>query len=101
MYLGKIVEQNATDAIFGGQANHPYTLSLLSAMPTVVKELRRDRIILEGSVPDAANPPSGCRFHPRCPMVMPICLEAEPAIESSGAGHPVACFYVNPIKENM
>jgi oligopeptide transport system ATP-binding protein len=100
MYLGKIVEQNTSEAIFEGQAHHPYTQALLSAMPSVVKELRREQIILEGSVPDAANPPKGCNFHPRCPVAMPICSKAEPALDNSGAGHPVACFVVNPIEKS-
>jgi oligopeptide/dipeptide ABC transporter ATP-binding protein len=100
MYLGKIVEQNTPDAIFEGQAHHPYTQALISAMPTVVKEYRREQIILEGSVPDAANPPPGCNFHPRCPVAMPICSQMEPSLDKSGTAHPVACFYVNPIEEN-
>lgn len=100
MYLGKIVEQNTPDAIFEGFAHHPYTQALISAMPTVVKEYRREQIILEGSVPDAANPPSGCNFHPRCPVAMPVCSRVEPSLVESKDGHPVACFYVNPIKES-
>jgi oligopeptide/dipeptide ABC transporter ATP-binding protein len=101
MYLGKIVEQNSSEAIFKGQAHHPYTRALLSSMPTVVKELRREQIILEGTVPDAANPPQGCDFHPRCPYVMPICSRVEPDLNDSGTGNPVACFYVNPIDEEI
>ncbi|MFC2053559.1 ABC transporter ATP-binding protein [Chloroflexota bacterium] len=100
MYLGKIVEQNTSESIFEGQAHHPYTQALLSAMPSVVKELRREQIILEGSVPDAANPPNGCNFHPRCPVAMPICSKVEPVLDNSGAGHPVACFVVNPIEKS-
>ena len=100
MYLGKIVEENTSEAIFEGQAHHPYTQALLSAMPTVVKELRHEQIILEGSVPDAANPPKGCNFHPRCPVAMPICSQVEPSLDKSGAGHPVACFIVNPIEKS-
>ena len=100
MYLGKIVELNTSEAIFQGQAHHPYTQALLSAMPTVVKELRREQIILEGSVPDAANPPNGCNFHPRCPVAMPICSQVEPSLDKSGTGNPVACFIVNPIEKS-
>jgi len=100
MYLGKIVEENTSKAIFEGQAHHPYTQALLSAMPTVVKELRHEQIILEGSVPDAANPPKGCKFHPRCPVAMPICSQVEPSLDRSGAGHPVACFIVNSIEKS-
>ncbi len=95
MYLGKVVELNDSQAIFDGRAQHPYTKALLSAMPTVTKELRQERIILEGNVPNAADPPPGCNFHPRCPVAIPLCNQVEPKLESSGAGHPVACHLVN------
>jgi oligopeptide/dipeptide ABC transporter ATP-binding protein len=95
MYLGKVVELNHAQAIFDGRARHPYTQALLSAMPTVTKEYRKERIILEGNVPNAADPPSGCHFHPRCPVALPICSQVEPKLDDSGAGHPVACHLVN------
>jgi len=101
MYLGKIVEQNTSEAIFKGKAHHPYTQALLSAMPSVVKEFRPEQIILEGSVPDATDPPKGCNFHPRCPVAMPICSQREPPLNNSGVGHPVACFVVNPIEKGI
>jgi oligopeptide/dipeptide ABC transporter ATP-binding protein len=95
MYLGQVVELNDAKAIFDGRAQHPYTQALLSAMPTVAKEHRQDRIILEGNVPNAADPPPGCNFHPRCPVAIPICSQVEPELDHTVAGHPVACHLVN------
>ena len=95
MYLGKIVELNDAEAIFDGRAKHPYTRALLSAMPTVAKEHRQERIILQGNVPNAADPPSGCNFHPRCPVAIAQCSQVEPLLDDSVAGHPVACHLVN------
>jgi oligopeptide/dipeptide ABC transporter ATP-binding protein len=95
MYLGKVVELNDAQAIFDGRARHPYSQALLSAMPTVAKEHRQQRIILEGSVPNAADPPPGCNFHPRCPVALPICSQVEPQLDDSAVGHPVACHLVN------
>jgi oligopeptide/dipeptide ABC transporter ATP-binding protein len=89
MYLGKVVELNDAKTIFSGEAQHPYTQALLSAMPTVAKERRREQIILQGSVPNAANPPSGCAFHPRCPVAQPICSQTEPSLKDSVACHLV------------
>jgi oligopeptide/dipeptide ABC transporter ATP-binding protein len=90
MYLGKIVELSTTEAIFHA-AQHPYTQALLSAAPSLDPEFRRERIILQGGVPDPANPPAGCSFHPRCPMAMGICSQTEPAFVDIGNGHMVAC----------
>ncbi len=99
MYLGKVVELNDAQAIFDGRARHPYTQALLSAMPTVAKEQRQERIILRGNVPNAADPPSGCTFHPRCPAAIPVCSQVEPALDDRVAGHPVACHLVNEPKK--
>jgi oligopeptide/dipeptide ABC transporter ATP-binding protein len=90
MYLGKVVELSTTEAIFY-ETRHPYTQALLASAPSLDPELRRERVILTGSVPDPANPPPGCSFHPRCPMVMPICAQIEPALTDVGDGHMVAC----------
>ena len=95
MYLGKVVELHDAEAIFNGRAQHPYTKALLSAMPTVAKEHRQERIILQGNVPNAANPPSGCHFHPRCPVALPQCSQVEPVLDDSAVGHPVTCHLVN------
>jgi oligopeptide/dipeptide ABC transporter ATP-binding protein len=96
MYLGKVVELNATDAIFD-HARHPYTQALLASAPSLDPEYRRERIILSGGVPDPADPPPGCSFHPRCPQVIDICSRVEPEYVDSGGGHMVACHLVTGI----
>ena len=93
MYLGKVVELTTTEAIFE-DAKHPYTVALLASAPSLDPEYRRERIILEGNVPDPANPPPGCSFHPRCPQAMDICSRVEPAFVEIGGGHMVACHLV-------
>jgi len=89
MYLGKIVELAGRDEIFQN-ALHPYTEALLSAIPDVRRE-KKTRILLPGSVPSPLNPPPGCRFHPRCHKVMPVCSEKEPILKDIGGDHLVAC----------
>jgi oligopeptide/dipeptide ABC transporter ATP-binding protein len=89
MYLGKIVEVGRTETVFQ-DALHPYTKALLSAVPIPDPERKRERIILSGDVPSPVNPPSGCRFHPRCPYVKEICSEKEP--ELIGKEHQVSCW---------
>ena len=90
MYLGKVVELSTSEMIFGG-ALHPYTEALLSSTPIPDTDVKKKRIILEGGVPSPINPPPGCRFHPRCPKVMPLCSRAEPELIDVGNGHLVAC----------
>jgi len=91
MYLGKIVEQAPTEELFA-HPQHPYTQALLAAIPIVDKEYRRTRIILEGVVPSPINPPSGCRFHPRCfRRIGAICQEEEPQFIGVASDHQVAC----------
>jgi len=91
MYLGKIVEQAPTEELFA-HPQHPYTQALLAAIPIVDKEYRRTRIILEGVVPSPINPPSGCRFHPRCfRKIGAICEEEEPQFTEIAPDHQVAC----------
>ena len=93
MYLGKIVEMAPRDVIFKNPL-HMYTQALISAIPIPDPKLERERMLLEGEVPSPLNPPSGCRFHPRCPIVMDICSQREPAFEEVSPDHWVACFYV-------
>lgn len=91
MYLGKIVEEGPTEKVFANPF-HPYTQALMAAVPVVDKDARRKRIILEGSVPSPIDPPTGCRFHPRCfAKVGKICEEQEPAWTILDGGHRVAC----------
>jgi oligopeptide transport system ATP-binding protein len=95
MYLGKIVELTDRYALYN-DPKHPYTQALLSAVPIpdpFVEEQRR-RIILEGDVPSPANPPKGCNFNTRCPVVMDVCKESEPEFKDIGDQHWVACFRV-------
>ncbi len=98
MYLGKIVELAKTDDIFKN-ALHPYTKALLSAIPIPDPETKRERIILSGDVPNPIDPPSGCRFHPRCPYVREVCRQQEPELETTNEGHMVACHRWQEIKQ--
>ncbi len=92
MYLGKIAEIASREALFENPL-HPYTQALISAIPIPDPSLERERILLEGEVPSPLNPPSGCRFHPRCPVAMDICHQEEPQLEEIDPNHWVACFY--------
>uniref|UniRef100_A0A7C2WHF4 Dipeptide ABC transporter ATP-binding protein n=1 Tax=Thermorudis sp. TaxID=1969470 RepID=A0A7C2WHF4_9BACT len=97
MYLGKIVEL-AENAEFYGNPLHPYTRALLSAVPRIDPDRRgaRQRIILPGDVPSPINPPSGCRFHTRCPYRFTPCDRIEPRLRDIGSGHFVACHLYDP-----
>jgi oligopeptide transport system ATP-binding protein len=92
MYLGRIVEIAGRDDLYK-QPLHPYTEALLAAVPVADPEVeaRRPRAIIKGEVPSALRPPSGCRFHPRCPMAMDKCKTVEPLLADLGAGRAVAC----------
>ena len=93
MYLGKIVEISETEELFENPT-HPYTQALLSAVPEPDPEIKklRKRIILQGEPPSPINPPSGCRFHPRCPYVMDICRKEEPPMIEIKPRHKVWCW---------
>ena len=98
MYMGKIVEIGDRTEVFEN-ALHPYTLALLSAVPVPDPRSKRKRIILEGGVPSAFNPPDYCRFYDRgCPRRTPACKQAEPPLCDLGPDHKVACFAVNGVK---
>jgi peptide/nickel transport system ATP-binding protein len=90
MYVGRIVETAPTEALFA-TPRHPYTEALLSAVPKPDPRLRARRIVLEGEVADAANPPSGCYFHPRCPYAVEACRTETPALEEVAPGHRASC----------
>lgn len=91
MYAGKIVECAPTKDLFWEQL-HPYTKALLSAIPIPDPRMKRKHIHLKGEVPSLINPPTGCRFHPRCPYAMPKCSEAEPELKEFHKDHFVACY---------
>jgi oligopeptide transport system ATP-binding protein len=93
MYLGKLMEMADSDELYENPL-HPYTRALLAAIPVPVPKARRERIELEGDVPSPANPPSGCPFHPRCPIATAECAEVIPEFRDVGGGHYVACIKV-------
>lgn len=92
MYLGEIVETATSKDLYANPL-HPYTQVLLSSVPSMNPAKRRDRIILPGDVPSPINPPSGCRFHPRCPWAKPVCREQVPRALNLD-GHVVRCHAV-------
>ncbi|MCG8513610.1 MAG: dipeptide ABC transporter ATP-binding protein [Halanaerobiales bacterium] len=94
MYLGKIVEMTDKEDLYNNPL-HPYTQSLLSAIPIPDPTVNNERIILEGDVPSPVNPPSGCRFHPRCPKAMEVCSEAVPEFKEYDDGHFAACHLLD------
>ena len=99
MYLGRIVEIGETRQLFT-VPKHPYTEALLSAVPVADPKAQhaRERIRLTGDVPSPANPPSGCRFHPRCRYAQPICSQKEPVLTEVAPGTSVACHFAHELK---
>ena len=99
MYLGKLVEIAPVDRLFAAPA-HPYTQALLSAIPVPDPRQRRTRIVLEGELPSPAAPPTGCRFHTRCPCAQRVgeaCRTQEPALVQASPAHHVACHMITPV----
>ncbi len=94
MYLGKIVEMGDLQAVYGN-AGHPYTQALLDAVPVPDPQFRRTHPMPKGEIPSPINPPSGCRFHPRCPYVKEECSQVEPSLVEVEPGHWVACHYIS------
>ena len=97
MYLGNMVELAPTEELFANTL-HPYTEALLSAIPVVDEEDKRERILLEGDIPSPVNPPSGCKFHTRCRYCQQKCKEEVPQWTNVGNGHYVACHF--PLHKN-
>ena len=99
MYLGRLMEYAAADAIFGRPLN-PYTIALLSAVPVPDPERKIKRILLPGDVPSPINPPSGCRFNPRCPYATQLCRDSEPDYREIEPDHFVACHYAEKFMDS-
>jgi len=93
LYLGKMAELTDRDELFKNPL-HPYTKALMSAIPMPDPRLKRQRVVLKGDVPSPLNPPTGCRFHPRCPIAEKICSEQEPEFREAAPNHWVACWMV-------
>jgi oligopeptide/dipeptide ABC transporter ATP-binding protein len=102
MYLGKLVEVGPTSQIFATPA-HPYTLALLSSISEPDPNQRRSeqRLLLPGEIPSPKNPPSGCRFHPRCPFAQTMCRSEPPALQEIAPGHSVACHFWERVRESQ
>jgi peptide/nickel transport system ATP-binding protein len=94
MYVGQLVEIASTEDLFH-RPKHPYTEALLSAVPKPDPRAKTERIILQREVADAANPPSGCAFHPRCAHATDLCKQQRPALADLGNGHQVRCHHAH------
>ena len=98
MYLGNLVEYADTDSLFRNPL-HPYTQALFSAIPVPDPDHKMNRILLQGSIPSPADPPSGCKFHPRCPKRMEICSRVVPALTEVEPGHTCACHLYPEVRD--
>ena len=92
MYLGKIVETTDRETLYKNPL-HPYTQALLLAIPAATPDQKKERQIISGDVPSPLNPPSGCRFHPRCPIAQEICSREEPELRELRPRHLAACHF--------
>jgi oligopeptide/dipeptide ABC transporter ATP-binding protein len=102
MYLGRVVELSDAKRLYA-EPKHPYTGALLSAVPVADPDLaaKRERVILQGDVPSPIDPPSGCRFHPRCPKAQERCVVEDPPLESKASGDLAACHFPLEPGENL
>lgn len=96
MYLGKVVEIADKSSLFN-KPMHPYTKALLSAIPVIDETKKGERIILKGDVPSPLNPPTGCRFHTRCPYATERCRQEEPILKELSTNHSVACHFAEEL----
>jgi peptide/nickel transport system ATP-binding protein len=94
MYAGRLVEEAPVAEIFA-KPLHPYTAHLVASLPRIGDQVRKKS--LPGAPPNLASPPSGCRFHPRCPIAMDICRDASPALTTLAPSHRVACYAASPL----
>jgi peptide/nickel transport system ATP-binding protein len=94
MYAGRLLEEAPTIEIFKNPM-HPYTAHLVASLPRIGEQSRKES--LSGAPPNLADPPKGCRFHPRCPLAMDVCREASPALTTLAPGHRVACYSASPL----
>jgi len=94
MYVGKIMEVGEAEEVYQGP-RHPYTEALISAVPVIDPDVKPERILLQGDVPNPANSPPGCTFHPRCRYAKKICSQEEPPLEDIGDEHYVACHFAD------
>jgi oligopeptide/dipeptide ABC transporter ATP-binding protein len=99
MYLGRIVEIADKKRLYAGP-RHPYTQGLMASIPVPRPGRRRERLVVRGDVPSPSDPPSGCRFHTRCPHVMEVCRRLEPRLLNVEPDHAAACHLVNPPGES-
>ena len=101
MYLGKIVELADSEQLYE-KPMHPYTQALLSAVPVPDPDYQKEQIIIEGDIPNPADPPTGCTFHTRCPFKMDICTKVTPRLLEQNTGHSVAChLYVSQVDNDI
>jgi peptide/nickel transport system ATP-binding protein len=99
MYLGRIVETGSVQEVLGSP-RHPYTRALLSSVPAVDAQFKREIIRLQGELPSPVNPPTGCHFHPRCPEAMPVCRQYYPEVTQASPTHQVRCHLCSSLAPN-